>query len=507
MESELRSYCRRETLSEEGLREIIQRHGLTPNNHHRLGNYGFFLSACINERVTEGIIRCLLEYFPDAANVCDDTGWSPLHFACGNENVTLNIIQLIIAAAPTSLRSTTNSGNMPLHILCLVEKVNEVHVVQILKLLIDKYPEAVRHADNDVGILPIHNASGRRSPEFCRVLIEAYPGSEQITTTNGKLPLHWACAYNSPATVEYLYRIFPDAIHASTLEEYPVHVAISSMEHRNKPAVAVKVVQCLLDCDPNQMLKQFQGNSLLHFACGKRYGHSNIEAGIQMIKVLFDAHPEAIEDNRIATNIHRYHYRVQEFLNNQLFFARQAKDHRLMTTPDNNGHLPLHRALQNNVRLGSIKLLVKGNPVALQSADNSGALPLHVACQHHDSVNEIQYLVELDQSTLEAMDGEGNTALHLACRRGRHDIISLLLDEFDAVSVSKRNADEKLPIDLLWESTEVDDRESIEYTESVYRLLRANPEMIMGCDVHTMQYSASDSPPPCQSGKKRKLGQ
>jgi hypothetical protein len=49
------------------------------------------------------------------------------------------------------------------------------------------------------------------------------------------------------------------------------------------------------------------------------------------------------------------------------------------------------------------------------------------------------------------------------------------LDKFDAVSVSKQNANKKLPIHLLWESSDraVLDRESIEYTESVFRLLRA----------------------------------
>ena len=87
---------------------------------------------------------------------------------------------------------------------------------------------------------------------------------------------------------------------------------------------------------------------------------SNIEAAIhiQVIKITYDAHSEAIKDNRIES----LRLQVQSFINNnELAYARQAKDHRLMTTPDDNGQLPLHTALQNNVRLGSIKLLVKGN--------------------------------------------------------------------------------------------------------------------------------------------------
>ena len=48
----------------------------------------------------------------------------------------------------------------------------------------------------------------------------------------------------------------------------------------------------------------------------------------------------------------------------------------IMTTLDENGQLPLHRALKDNATFGSIKLLVKGNPSALRVMDNSYALPL-----------------------------------------------------------------------------------------------------------------------------------
>jgi ankyrin repeat protein len=171
-----------------------------------------------------------------------------------------------------------------------------------------------------------------------------------------------------------------------------------------------------------------------------------------------------------------------------------------MTTPDSNGQLPLHTALQNNVRLGSIKLLVKGNPSALRTLENNFALPLHIACEHHESADVIQYLGGLDAPTLHAVDRDGNTALHLACCSGSYEIIALLLDKFDAVSVSKQNAYGKLPFHLLWESSDraVLDRE-IEYTEIVFRLLRAYPESLMNIDERMQSCSR-------QSGKKRNFG-
>ena len=196
-----------------------------------------------------------------------------------------------------------------------------------------------------------------------------------------------------------------------------------------------------------------------------------------MIKTLYDAHPEAIEDDRIAANIRSLHNQVQAFINGELVYAHEAEDVRLMTTPDANGQLPLHRALQNNVKLGSIKLLVKGNPAAVLSHNNKGALPLHVAFQYHDSTEVVEYLVGLDPSSLDAVDRDGNTALHYACRGAKHNSIALMLEKYGAVSISKRNAQKKLPLNLLWECAAVDDRESIEYTESVFQLLKAYPEI------------------------------
>ena len=483
LEDELYKYCQSESLSVIGLHVIFERHGLESNNDYQIRNYRFFFVACKNKRVTEGIIRCLLEYFPDAAGAACERGWSSLHFACDNNSVKLNIIRILIDAAPDSVRNVCSEGRMPLHNFCSGRKMDEKNAVQILKLLIEKYPEAVRHANNR-GRLPIHYAALTKSPEFCRVL-EAYPGSEQKATTNGGLPLHWACAGNTLATVEYLYHLYPNSIHhATTRGHYPIHTSILGTKHRNSPSTAVEIVQFLLDCDPNVKAQTFQGMSLLRYVCVQEYNDSNIEAGIQMIKVIFDAHPEAIEDNRITTDIRRSHQRIRTFINGELVYARKAKDHRLMTTPDDNGRLPLHVALQNNVRLGSIKLLIKGNLAAIISPDNSGALPLHIACQHHDSTNIIDYLVELDNSwlvhdsTLGAVDRDGNTALHLACRSAKYETITLFLEKYNAVSVSKRNVYGELPINLLWESNPVEDRGSIEYTESVFRLLKAYPETL-----------------------------
>ena len=218
MQSELSSYCHSESLSEEGLRAIIERNGLTPNSHH-VKDYHFFIAACQNSRVTEGIIQYLLEHFPAAIRATNNNGSPPLHCACINPNVTLNIIKLIINADPASVRRVNNYGNMPLHVICGNRKADK----QMLELLLEQCPEAVRHANNR-GELPIHHAAlFRSSPEYCRVIIEEYPGSEQISSAAGVLPLHCACTGGSLATVEYLHGLSTDTINYSTALGYPIH--------------------------------------------------------------------------------------------------------------------------------------------------------------------------------------------------------------------------------------------------------------------------------------------
>jgi len=183
---------------------------------------------------------------------------------------------------------------------------------------------------------------------------------------------------------------------------------------------------------------------------------------------------EACRNERVTEGIIRYLLK---------YFPAAAN-----ATDDNNGWSPLHTACHNkNATLNIVQLLIDAAPNSIQSPDKSGALPLHVACQHHESASVVQYLLSHGEVTIDAVDRKGNTALHLSCRGAKYDTIALLLEEYDAVSVSTRNTRKKLPIEILWESNKVLDRESIGYTESIFRLLRAYPETIMNIDVQKQQ--------------------
>ena len=94
---------------------------------------------------------------------------------------------------------------------------------------------------------------------------------------------------------------------------------------------------------------------------------------------------------------------------------------------------------------------------------------------------------------LGAQGSEGNERVH-------HQLSEqmILLEKYGAASVSKRNSHGKLPIDMLWESNEISDRESVEYVGSVFQLLKAYPEIVMNFDARAIQKNQDGT------GKKRK---
>jgi hypothetical protein len=247
--------------------------------------------------------------------------------------------------------------------------------------------------------------------------------------------------------------------------------------------------------------QKFEGEFPLYWVCDEATNDNTpkLNAYLKILQLLYDAYPEVIDE--VTSNIGSFCQEVQAFINTQLTYARKARDHRVMTTPDESGQLPLHVALRDNVTLGSIKLLVKGNPSAIQTLDNSGMIPLHVACQRHHSPSVVEYLIDQNSSSFEVTDRWQNTLLHFACRGANHVMIAFLLEKYDGAFVSTRNSSKQLPIDLLFGSEAVSDREGIEYMESIYRLIRAYPETLMGCNMNMTERQQAQ----CDNRKKRKI--
>ena len=336
------------------------------------------------------------------------------HKACGNKKVTLEIVQLLHSTLPDALRLRNGIGWLPIHNLCDNEDLDETNSLDILRFMLNIDPNLPRETNNR-GYLPIHYAVDIKTTAFCKELIDAYPESLRIESSGGILPIHLACTWgkrdDTANIIQYMLELDSDLINAESRGGYlPIHCAA---EYGN-----TKSIELLLKYDPDAASKKTNDEYRrlpLHLVCN--YTNPNLSS----IQVLYDAYPQAIlvgdEDGDTPLAL-AWKQLAMEFLQTQLVYARQAQDMTAMTTPDVNGWLPLHHALKDNASLGSIKLIVRGNPAAVRVADQKGAYPLHIACEF-SPVKVVKYLLELYGDTvLNIVDANNNSPLHYACRGG-----------------------------------------------------------------------------------------
>jgi len=428
-------------------------------------------------------LQSLIDLDRFTSQLINSNGENPLHVACKNPHVTLRVVKLLLNAWPESISQPNRHGNLPIHYFCRNVKLDETVSVDILNYLLETSPESIQGEDS-VGGLPIHTAARYgKSLGFLNILVDSHPESVRIIRGEIRaLPIHLACSSDNCRldTVEYLLEKYPGSINVEAYAGWlPIHHAAYS-----KGSQSAVIIEHLMLKDPDCASKVTEdGSTPLFLAC---YSHPNLTA----IQLLFDVYPEAIlirnSERKTPLECAREYIENDEdgvaqrdavitFVEAQLVYAEQAQDMNTMTTLDHNGRLPLHHALKDNAPLGSIKLLVKGNTSAIRVPNNNMAFPLHVACEF-SSGKVVKYLMNmLDDRMKNHLDANDDSILHYACRGGNCEVVKYLLHK-QSPHVSKRNADGKLPIQLFCEAGSSSD--SLEHTDTVYRLLLAYPETV-----------------------------
>ena len=349
------------------------------------------------------------------------SGYSSLQYACSSFEMNPRIIKSIINTCPDLISRTDHMGDTAVHTLCRNRSLPDNVAVEILQLLVEKDPSPLQimngHRER---MLPIHVAALEgRSKHICKALYDADKESIRARSSQNRLPLHVAARPFSVPERSY---------HLDT-------------------------VKGLFNLDPSTLGISGSGGKLFF--------------------------REASVEHRST---------VKMFLEAQWSYYLDAKDTKSLTVRDDIGQVPLHHALcSDNISLGSIKVLLEASPDSLFIADNDGTLPFHVACGFSSS-DIVEYLTnhfKVSSFGGSIKDMWGNTPLHYACRYGKLDTVKLLLDKQEYIdSVSVRNDDDKLPIQLLCEAPRLGlrkkiDRESTQYTETIWLLLRCCPETVV----------------------------
>jgi len=337
------------------------------------------------------------------------------------------------------------------------------------------------HREDHRGSTLLHKAVGRRSPEFCKLLIEMSPNLARAVDNSGGLPFHLACSGKNFETAKYLYDIYPNSINIpNDRGDYPLHTFMSTIRN-NETENAIKTVKFLLQYDVGAVSRSnTDGDLPLHIAC--RW------FALDIVKLVFDAYPEAIH---VSDNGDRFYHPMtpleiarirnprtdaSRFFQLQIDLERQAREDR---TPDNHGRLPIHRAVRNrDTAVGAIKLMLAANPSSISMTDNQGCSLLHIACQG-GNIDIVNYLIGIDPDSLSVPDQAGNLPLHHACLGGSCGVIPLIIEQ-STFGVTLQNSHKQTPVEYLLFESECN-RDSREYVEAVRCLFQVNPADILKC--------------------------
>ena len=171
------------------------------------------------------------------------------HKACMNKNVTLEIVQLLYNILPGVLHLRDNYGCLPIHHLCCNKDLDDTASLDILRFMLNIDPSLPREL---VSCLPIRLAVQNKSTTFCKLLVDAYPESLRIESSDGMLPIHEACLNgnrdDTAITIQYMLELDPEVINAEDSEGWvPIHHAVLGM---------TKSIEILLQYDPDAASKK-----------------------------------------------------------------------------------------------------------------------------------------------------------------------------------------------------------------------------------------------------------
>jgi len=132
------------------VREWLERN---KGGNHDKNNSRSCLDVLIQKNAPFDVVSAFLtEYAPaELVRHKDARGWLPLHQACSSRTVSIDVIKLLISKYPKGLRVRDGQqGRLPIHMACFYGAS-----IDVLNLLVDQCPESCRAPDKETHLLPI----------------------------------------------------------------------------------------------------------------------------------------------------------------------------------------------------------------------------------------------------------------------------------------------------------------------------------------------------------------
>ena len=323
-------------------------------------------------------------------------GDTPLHSACMAPETMVDpstIVQLL-QASPRSAARLNRKNQTPLRLHCQRRNAS----TEVAGLLLQENENALIDLDTERGWAPIHAAAANANFELLRYLVESFPNSVKVQTSQRQTALHLLCQYhthlssptqhqdtanrsnkirnksihNVAAAIDFLLEADPDAIlHKDRTDGYtPLHLVCKTEGSRQVP---LAILELLLECNKGAAsISDNQQYLPLHHAC-------EMGANPEVIQALLEAYPNAT---------------------NSLTFKNDT---------------PLSLAAKANKSAETVKLLIEANPRVLTKTNDYGFCPLHCVCRaHQPRMGIVQALVDACPESLNLQTNSGETPYHLA---------------------------------------------------------------------------------------------
>jgi ankyrin repeat protein len=423
---------------------------------------------CPRPEVAEALIRA----YPGALNKPDEKGWLPLHYAC-RFKAPKAVVQLLLQMHPRrgskAVSKTDRQGRTPLYYAVRYDAPPGV-----VGLLLQVDPSAVLEEDqNDESPLNLLWDSWAEKLEGKRIVNSYLPGGfpePEDRTVEERAKLLRERLRREPKLYQRWLKVnmllkaaFGLPVEGDENERQSSETSLSGPNERVWRIVhataSVKchpslfLMACALHPEQVQMLDKndlqrpgdicpegcVTNQTALHLAASSNEGG---EPGKTVLLTLLSQYREAaqIPDSvdgslplhRMVENEHK-----QDWSNHAAILYRFYP--RAVQIPDNNGKLPLHRAIpamkseDREAEECIVTQLVRVFPQAASHADNSGLLPMHLIAMHSDNWHhETDTVCNANRNAVASRCGASyhhRLAIHLAAAssRSRESLIARLL--------------------------------------------------------------------------------
>jgi len=156
------------------------------------------------------VARLLIDKWPEAINIPNDTGETPLHIACSNGGY--DVIKLFLDHG-ANVRVLDDKGQAPLHRICNHETTLQESKSEVALKIFEKWPEAINCRDKQ-GVTPFELAlvsiNWRYSVclETIKTFIKHGANFSLMVGENGQNPLHVLCECGREEAVEFALELF-----------------------------------------------------------------------------------------------------------------------------------------------------------------------------------------------------------------------------------------------------------------------------------------------------------